>query len=138
PASETYTVGGVEVAVIGAVTQETPTLVTPTGIAGLDFTDPVDAVNDEVDRLEALPEAERPDVIVAAYHEGAGAGTPDGSSLAQEVAAGGAFADIVNNTDASVDAIFTGHTHKAYAWDAAVPGQAGVTRPIIQTGSYGE
>jgi 5'-nucleotidase len=138
PASETFTVNGLEVAVIGAVTQETPTLVTPTGIATLDFTDPVEAVNDEVDRLEALPEADQPDVIVAAYHEGAGAGTPEGSSLAQEVAAGGAFADIVNSTDASVDAIFTGHTHKAYAWDAPVPGQAGVTRPVIQTGSYGE
>ncbi|WP_222593521.1 5'-nucleotidase C-terminal domain-containing protein [Aeromicrobium flavum] len=138
PASETYTVNGLEVAVIGAVTQETPTLVTPTGIANLDFTDPVDAVNDEVERLEALPAADQPDVIVAAYHEGAGAGTPDGSSLAQEVAAGGAFADIVNGTDPSVDAIFTGHTHKAYAWDAPVPGQSGVTRPVIQTGSYGE
>ncbi|MCD9155091.1 5'-nucleotidase C-terminal domain-containing protein [Aeromicrobium duanguangcaii] len=137
PASETFTVGGLKLAVIGAVTQETPTLVTPTGISTLTFTDPVDAVNDEVDRLEALPEADRPDVIVAAYHEGAGAGTPDGSSLAQELAHGGAFADIVNNTDASVDAIFTGHTHKTYAWDAQIPGQSG-TRPVIQTGSYGE
>ncbi|MTB88545.1 hypothetical protein GGQ26_09325 [Aeromicrobium sp. zg-629] len=137
PASDTFTVGGLKLAVIGAVTQETPTLVTPTGISTLTFTDPVDAVNDEVDRLEALPEADRPDVIVAAYHEGAGAGTPDGSSLAQELAHGGAFADIVNNTDASVDAIFTGHTHKAYAWDAPIPGGSG-TRPVIQTGSYGE
>jgi len=96
PASDTFTVGGLRLAVVGAVTQETPTLVTPTGISTLTFTDPVDAVNDEVDRLEALPEADRPDVIVAAYHEGAGAGTPDGSSLAQELAHGGAFADIVN------------------------------------------
>ena len=37
-----------------------------------------------------------------------------------------------------MDAIFTGHTHKQYAWDAPVPGEAGVTRPIIQTGDYGE
>src|SRR5690606_6732139 len=102
------------------------------------FTDPVEAVNAEVDRLEALPAADRPDVIVAAYHDGAGAGTPDGSSLAEELEHGGAFANLVNNTDASVDAIFTGHTHKTYAWDAPVPGQAGKTRPVIQTGSYGE
>ncbi len=138
PASETFTVGGVKVAVVGAVTQETPTLVTPSGISTLDFTEPVAAVNAEVDRLEALPEADQPDVIVAAFHDGASAGTPDGSSLAQELAHGGAFANIVNNTDASVDAIFTGHTHKAYAWDAPVPGVTGATRPIIQTGSYGE
>ncbi len=138
PASQTFTVGGLDVAVIGAVTEETPTLVTPSGIATIDFTEPVAAVNAEAARLNALPAADRPDVIVAAYHEGAGAGTPDGSSLAQELAHGGAFANLVNNTDASVDAIFTGHTHKTYAWDAPVPGAAGKTRPIIQTGSYGE
>lgn len=138
PASETFTVGGIKLAVIGAVTEETPTLVTPSGITTIDFTDPVAAVNDEVERLEALPEGDQPDVIVASYHEGAGAGAPDGSNLAEEVSHGGAFADIVNNTDASVDAIFTGHTHKAYAWDAPVPGGGGSTRPILQTGSYGE
>lgn len=138
PASQVVQVGGLDVAVIGAVTEETPTLVTPSGITTISFTDPVEAVNDEVDRLEALPADQRPDVIVAAYHDGAGAGTPDGSTLAQELEHGGAFADIVNNTDASVDAIFTGHTHKTYAWEAPVPGQADRTRPVIQTGSYGE
>ncbi len=136
-ASRTFTVGGLEVAVVGAVTEETPTLVSPGGISGLTFTNPVDAVNDEVERLNALPADEKPDVILAAYHEGAGAGTPDGATLEQEITAGGAFANIVNNTDPSVDAIFTGHTHKAYAWDAPIPGTAD-TRPVIQTGSYGE
>lgn len=37
-----------------------------------------------------------------------------------------------------MDAIYTGHTHKQYAWDAAVPGTDGKTRPVVQTGSYGE
>ena len=35
-------------------------------------------------------------------------------------------------------AIFTAHTHKQYAWDAPVPGVTGKTRPVLQTGSYGE
>ena len=39
------TIDGVTVGVIGAVTQETPTLVSPAGIADLDFGDPVEAVN---------------------------------------------------------------------------------------------
>ncbi|UUZ58749.1 hypothetical protein [Nocardioides sp. B-3] len=39
--------------------------------------------------------------------------------------------------DASVDVIFNGHTHRVYAWDAPIPGQPGETRPIIQTGEYG-
>ena len=76
----------------------------------------------------------RPTCSSRRYHEGAGAGTPDGATFEQEVAAGGAFAQIVNGTSPAVDAIFTGHTHKQYAWDAPVPGEAGVTRPIIQTG----
>lgn len=136
PAYDTFEVGGLDVAVIGAVTEETPSLVSPAGIADIAFTDPVEAVNDTVAELEAS--ATPPDVVVAAYHEGAGAGTPDGATLEQEVAAGGAFADIVTQTDAEVDAIFTGHTHKQYAWQAPVPGAAGKTRPVLQTGSYGE
>ena len=40
---------------------------------------------------------------------------------------------------ATVNAIFTGHTHKQYAWDAPIPGRAPAPPgPIVQTGSYGE
>ncbi|RLP83965.1 bifunctional metallophosphatase/5'-nucleotidase [Mycetocola lacteus] len=126
---------GMRVAVIGAVTEETPTLVTPAGINTLEFGDPVDAVNRVVTKLKAENKA---DVFVAEYHEGASAGTPDGASLDQEIAAGGVFAKIVTQTDPAVAAIFTGHTHKEYAWMAPVPGKAGSLRPIVQTGSYGE
>ncbi|WP_326522649.1 ExeM/NucH family extracellular endonuclease [Cellulomonas edaphi] len=142
PALDEYTVidmDGVRVGVIGAVTQETPTLVSPGGVATLDFGDPVAAVNRVAAQLTDGDESNgEADVLVAEYHEGAGAGTPDGSSLEAEVAHGGAFADIVTKTSAKVDAIFTGHTHKQYAWEAPVPGGAGKTRPVLQTGSYGE
>ena len=142
PALPEYTIldlDGVKVGVIGAVTQETPSLVSPGGITQLDIGNPVDAVNRVAAELsDGNPANGEADVIVATYHEGAGAGTPDGATLEQEVAAGGAFAQIVNETSPAVDAIFTGHTHKEYAWDAPVPGEAGVTRPIIQTGDYGE
>jgi 5'-nucleotidase len=132
-----FEVSGLDVAMIGAVTDETPSLVSPGGIADLDFGDPVEAVNRvAADLSDGDPSNGEADVIIASYHEGAGAGTPDGSSLEEEVAAGGAFADIVTETHAEVDAIFTGHTHKQYAWDAPKPG--GGTRPIVQTGSYGE
>lgn len=127
-------VAGVDVAVIGAVTQQTPTLVTPDGIASLDFGNPVDAVNRVAAEIDAAGSA---DVIVAEYHEGAGSVT-DATTLAESVAEGGAFAQIVNETSPLVDAIYTGHTHQRYAWDAPVPGSDGQTRPILQTGSYGE
>jgi 5'-nucleotidase len=127
-----FTIDGLDVAVIGAVTEETPSLVSPAGIAELDFTDPTDAINDTVDDLEALPDA--PDVIIASFHEGA----PDGTqAFAQNVEHSTVFRKIVEQTDPAVDAIFMGHTHQAYAYDAPIPGVAGRTRPVIQTGSYG-
>ncbi len=138
PALQEFTVldlNGVRVAVIGTVTQEVPALVTPAGIADLEFGDPVEAIN----RVAAKITAENlADVIVVENHDGAGSGAPEGATLEEEVAAGGAFAKLVTETSADVDAIFTGHTHKEYSWDAPVPGVDGKTRPIVQTGSYGE
>ncbi|GII98508.1 5'-nucleotidase [Sediminihabitans luteus] len=138
PEFDVIDVDGVQVGFVGVVTQETPTLVTPAGIADLDFGDPVDALNRVTDDLldgdDANGEA---DVVVALVHEGAGAGTPDGASIDDEVAAGGAFAELVEDTDPRVAAFFTGHTHKQYAWDAPITG-TDRTRPVVQTGSYGE
>lgn len=126
---------GIKVAVIGTVTQEVPTLVTPAGVADLEFGDPVDAINRAAARITAENLA---DVIIVENHDGAGSGVVEGATLEEEVAAGGPFAKLVTETSADVDAIFTGHTHKEYAWDAPVPGSAGKTRPIVQTGNYGE
>ncbi|QDG61075.1 ExeM/NucH family extracellular endonuclease [Pseudarthrobacter sp. NIBRBAC000502771] len=138
PVLPEYTVldlNGIKVAVIGTVTQEVPALVTPAGIADLDFGDPVDAINRVAARITAEKAA---DVIIVEDHDGAGSGVVEGATLEQEVAAGGPFAKLVTETSPEVDAIFTGHTHKEYAWDAPVPGVAGKTRPIVQTGNYGE
>jgi 5'-nucleotidase len=126
---------GIKVAVIGTVTQEVPSLVTPAGIADLEFGDPVDAINRAAARITAENLA---DVIIVENHDGAGSGTVEGATLEEEVAAGGPFAKLVTGTSAEVDAIFTGHTHKEYSWDAPVPGVDGKTRPIVQTGNYGE
>lgn len=131
PALEAYDVvevGDLTVGVIGAVTEETPSLVSPSGVADITFTDPVEAVNDAVAELEDLPEA--PDVIVAQYHEGGA-----GATLEDAVGASEAFRSIVEDTDPAVDAIFTGHTHQVYAFDAPV---AGGSRPVVQAGSFGE
>ena len=123
--------GGVSVGVVGVLTEETGSLVSPAGIPGITFGDPVEATNRVVGELTdgAGDEA---DVIVLLAHEGA----PGSASLEEELAADTAFAAIVNGADAEVDAIFTGHTHQRYAWEAPVPGEDG-TRPVIQTGSYG-
>ena len=132
PEYATFEVDGVSVAVIGVVTQQTPSLVRPAGIEGLTFGNPVEAVNRVAGEL-----SDEVDVIVASFHEGAPAGA--GSTLEEQVASSEVFAEIVNGTSAEVDAIFNGHTHEVYAWDAPVPGGGdGAFRPVIQGESYGE
>lgn len=131
----------VVVGVIGAVTVETPTLVSPAGVSGLRFGDPVAAVNRVAAQLTdgngANGEA---DVIIAEYHEGAPdslippATTP---TFETEVAKSPTFAAIALDTSAAVDVIFTGHTHQQYAFEGPVPGNPSQKRPILQTGSYG-
>ena len=133
---ELFDVDGMSVAVIGAVTQETPSLVTPSGINGLDFGSPVEAINRVTEQLsDGDPANGEADVIIASFHEGAGEGVP-GSTLETELAKGGAFADIVENVSPKVDALFGGHTHKTYAWSAPIPG-TNRTRPVVQSGNYG-
>ncbi len=130
-ALEAYSIhqaGGLDVGVIGVVTQETPTLVTPSGIEGLEFRDPVAEANLVAAQIEDLV-----DVIVVEYHEGAvGSGT-----LEEEVADSEVFAEIVNETDPSVDVIFNGHTSQQYAFQAPIPGEEDRTRPVLQAGDYG-
>lgn len=125
---EILDVNGIKVGFVGAVTDSTPSLVSPTGITGVEFGDPVAAVNrvagDLKDGDASNGEA---DIVVASYHEGAATD----ADLATAEAATDTFSKIVNDTADSVDAIFNGHTHYAYNWEKN-------GRPIIQTGSYGE
>ncbi len=140
PALPEYTVidvQGVKVGVIGAVTEETPSLVSPGGIATLDFGDPVAAVNRVAAQLSDGDTANgEADLLVAEYHEGAPTSGPP-ATLAEQLAQSQVFASIVNDTSPQVDAILTGHTHMNYAWSAPIPGTSR-TRPVLQTGSYGD
>ncbi len=141
PALPEYTifdVKGITIGVIGAVTAETPTLVSPGGITQLDIGDPVAAVNRVAAQLsDGNPANGEAQVLVAEYHEGAADGN---LTLAQNLAAPApnAFASIVNDTSPQVDAIFTGHTHQLYAYDAPVTGGSLPTRPVVQTGNYAD
>lgn len=127
---EILDVDGVKVGVVGAVTAETPELVSPSGIEGVEFSDPVDAVNEAAEDLKDGDEDNgEADVIVASYHEGAATG-----ATLDAARDGGVFSKIVDETSADVSAIYTAHTHQTYAFDA--PGPDGKNRPVIQTGSY--
>ena len=126
---------GLRVGIVGVVTQETPTLVSPAGVADLDFGEPVAAVNRVAAQLRDGNNGNgEADVVVASLHEG----SPPAPTLEVAVAASAVFRSIVEQTSPEVDAIITGHTHTEYAWQAPVPGVPGKSRPIIQTGSHGQ
>lgn len=100
--------GGVRMAFIGVVTRTTPTIVVPTGVAGLTFADEAQTINRYVTELKA----QGVEAIAVVMHEG---GQTD-STLNDRTCAnarGPAF-DIVDQLDAEVDVVFTGHTHQAY------------------------
>ena len=125
-----FTVDGVDVAVVGAVTEETAELVAPSGIEDITFGDPTDAVNRVAAELSDGDQANgEADVVVASFHAGAAQGE---DTFEENVARGGEFADMVD-LDPAVDVIFNGHTHQVYAYDAPVTGGDLATRPILQT-----
>ena len=126
---------GVKVAIVGAVTGDLKSLVSPTVFDKVDLGDPVEAVNRVTKQLtDGKAGNGEADVVVASYHEGASLSEP--KTLADAMAASKPFTDIVNNTSPKVAAIFTAHTHSTYAWTAPIPGTS-KTRPVIESGSYG-
>lgn len=127
--------GSVKVAVVGADTHDTPSLVSPDGVTGLDVPDPVTSVNSAIDELKTKKAAGELDydVIAVEYHEGSASSADAG----QNPGGGDLFDRIVNETSADADVIFNGHTHQTYSFEAPVPGEADETRPVMQTGSYG-
>lgn len=143
PEYSIQTVDGVTVGVIGVVTQETASLVSPAGISDLTFRDEVAAINRVAAQLkDGNPANGEAQVVVAEVHDGASISdgnvitttppTPP-ATLNQATAASSDFADQVNNTSSKVDVLFNGHTHQAYAWTD--PNHA--NRPVVQAASYG-
>jgi 5'-nucleotidase len=131
--------GEVKVAFIGMTTRDTPTLVTPSGIAGLTFADEADTVNALVPRLRA----EGVDAIVVLIHQGASQPGPRYVSRDAPVAEApscegmeGDLMPILARLDPDVDLVVSGHTHNSYICDYAT---IDPTRPFLVTsaGRYG-
>ncbi|HYJ82124.1 MAG TPA: metallophosphoesterase, partial [Allosphingosinicella sp.] len=120
----------VKVAVIGMTLKDTPTVVTPAGVAGLSFRDEADTVNALVPRLKA----EGADAIVVVVHQGVYSklGYNDRSCGTIE----GDLLPVLDRLDPAVDVVVSGHTHHAYVCDY---GRINPARPILLTSgaSYG-
>jgi 5'-nucleotidase len=132
-----FEVGGVTVAVIGAVPNNLYATTTGSGLQGNEVPYHVDAVNEVAQMLSDGVEDEdndEADIIVASYHDGA-----DGNgSLEEETARSEVFERIVNDTDPAVDVIFNGHSHQAYNYGTTVSTEDGTKeRPVVQAGQSG-
>jgi len=101
-------VDGVPIGFIGAVLEETPTIVTPSGVAGVKFLDEATEIN----RYARLLRRIGVHAIVVTIHQGASqtafAG-PTGPDV--DATLGGALVGIVRQLDDDVDVVVSGHTH---------------------------
>lgn len=99
---------GARVAFIGMTLEGTPTIVSPSGVAGFNFLDEADTVN------ALVPELKRRGVeaIVVLIHEG---GVPTALDINGCAGVSGPIVDIVNRLDDEVDLVVSGHTHQPYS-----------------------
>ncbi|MFT3735785.1 MAG: bifunctional metallophosphatase/5'-nucleotidase [Rhodocyclaceae bacterium] len=117
---------GNKVAFIGMTLESTPTIVSPSGVAGLTFKDEADTVNALVPQLKA----QGINSIVVLIHEGGFA------TLSGGVCSGmsGAIVDIVNRLDPAVDLVVSGHTHQEY--NCVINNSAGKPVRVTSAGQY--
>ncbi len=108
PAYKIRSFAGARIAFIGMTLEGTPSIVTPSGVAGLDFRDEVETVN----ALVPILQAKGVETIVVIVHEGGF--PPRGANYNECPGISGPIVDIVNDTDEAVDLFITGHTHQAY------------------------
>jgi 5'-nucleotidase len=97
---------GIPVAFIGLTLKGTPDIVSPPGVAGLEFRDESETVNALVPELKARGV----EAIVVLIHEG---GFPTGD-YNECPGISGPIVDIVKRFDKAVDVVVSGHTHQAY------------------------
>jgi 5'-nucleotidase len=97
---------GIPIAFIGLTLKATPNLVSPPGVAGLEFRDEAETVNALVPELRARGV----EAIVVLIHEG---GFPTGD-YNECPGISGPIVDIVKKFDKAVDVVVSGHTHQAY------------------------
>jgi 5'-nucleotidase len=99
----------VNIAIVGAVLEGTPTIVTPAGVDGVKFLDEADAINRYIPFIRALGIK----TVIVTIHQGGfqtnnAAGGP-GPATALD---GPEIKDIVSRLDAEVDVVISGHRHQ--------------------------
>ena len=118
---------GVPIAFIGLTLEDTPAVVSASGIAGLQFDDEAETVNRLVPRLRS----QGVEAIVVVVHQGGlpTGGYDDCSGLS------GPIVGIVSQIDDAVDLVISGHTHQAY--NCKLPNAAGRAVPVTSAAYAG-
>ena len=129
-------IDGVRIGFIGAVLKQTPSIVTPTGVAGLQFIDEADAINKAARKLKAQGVR----TIVVTIHQGTGTTSYTGPTDPAAATPTGPIADIITRLDSEVDVVVSGHAHGFT--NALVPNHNGkqilVTQAFSASTAYGD
>jgi len=131
--------GAVRVAFIGMTLKGTPSIVTPSGVAGLDFKDEAATVNALVPKLRARGV----EAIVVLIHEGGAQLTPPSpvdingcvGGLTNTDGSASPIKAIVAQLDNAVDLVVSGHTHSAY--NCQLPLKGGRLVPVTSANAQG-
>lgn len=122
------------VAFIGMTLKDTPTIVSPSGVAGLEFLDEAATVNALIPKLRARGVK----AVVVLIHQG---GTQPLTQAADTINScagnlvGTPIAPIVNRLDDEVDLVISGHTHQAY--NCLLPNKSGRLISVTSANSIG-
>lgn len=131
PASALVEIDGVKVGVIGAVTLETASLVSPLRIAEVQFLPEARPINAEVEKLKAAGAGP----IVLVIHEGLQAPiTPQPVPLGLDEVSG-RLKDVIAELDPRIDVVVSGHSHKLTNALLATKGKAPLL--VTQARNYG-
>jgi len=138
PAYELKEFDGLKVAFIGMTLKETPTIVTPSGVAGLRFMDEANAVNILIRSL--YEQGVRAFVVL--IHQGGTVPTTQAVSTINNCdeglngATSSRIKSIVSRLSNAVDLVITGHTHQAYNCKLATQNPAHLI-PVTSANSQG-
>jgi 5'-nucleotidase len=122
----------IPVAFIGMTLKETPTIVTPSGVAGLDFRDEADTVNALVPELRA----QGIEAMVVLIHQGGfQSGAVQDVSTCDGGLAGSDIARIVARLNEAIDLVVSAHTHAAYV--CRLPNASGRLVTVTSASAFG-
>ncbi len=132
PAYKVRSVAGAKIAFIGLTLKGTPDIVTPSGVASVNFLDEADTINAATAELQA----KGVHTIVVLIHEGgAQSAALSESTINTCTGMSGAIVGIVSRLNTDVDMVISGHTHNAY--NCVLPNGGGGNVLVSSASSFG-